>query len=136
MSTYLNTEPGFLWWVSYDLLCTFQCRYEHSSGREAVLEMLHAIIVKFPSSVLDEQSQSLFIHLVVSLANDQDNRVRSMTGVAIKLLVGRISPHPLHSILEYSLSWYLGGKKQLWSAAAQVDNQESFHSSDNLHLPC
>ncbi|KAI6693975.1 hypothetical protein NL676_021685, partial [Syzygium grande] len=95
-------------------------RYEHSSGREAVLEMLHAIIVKFPSSVLDEQSQSLFIHLVVSLANDQDNRVRSMTGVAIKLLVGRISPHPLHSILEYSLSWYLGGKKQLWSAAAQV----------------
>ncbi|KAF7849855.1 hypothetical protein BT93_L0220 [Corymbia citriodora subsp. variegata] len=95
-------------------------RYEHSSGREAVLEMLHAIIVKFPKSVLDEQSQSLFIHLVVSLANDQDNRVRSMTGAAIKLLVGRISPHPLHSILEYSLSWYLGGKKQLWSAAAQV----------------
>ncbi|KAK3414702.1 hypothetical protein EUGRSUZ_H00031 [Eucalyptus grandis] len=94
-------------------------RYEHSSGREAVLEMLHAIIVKFPKSVLDEQSQSLFIHLVVSLANDQDNRVRSMTGAAIKLLVGRISPHPLHSILEYSLSWYLGGKKQLWSAAAQ-----------------
>ncbi|KAL3724550.1 hypothetical protein ACJRO7_029686 [Eucalyptus globulus] len=95
-------------------------RYEHSSGREAVLEMLHAIIVKFPKSVLDEQSQSLFIHLVVSLANDQDNRVRSMTGAAIKLLVARISPHPLHSILEYSLSWYLGGKKQLWSAAAQV----------------
>ncbi|WJX51902.1 hypothetical protein P8452_38060 [Trifolium repens] len=31
-------------------------RYEHSTGRESVLEMIHAIIVKFPRSVLDEKS--------------------------------------------------------------------------------
>ncbi|KAA8534172.1 hypothetical protein F0562_031635 [Nyssa sinensis] len=95
-------------------------RYEHSTGREAVLEMLHAIIMKFPRNIVDEQSQTLFINLVVCLANDHDNKVRSMTGAAIKLLIGRVSPHSLHSILEYSLSWYLGGKQHLWSAAAQV----------------
>lgn len=95
-------------------------RYEHSSGRLAVLEMLHTIIVKFPKTVLDNHSQTLFIHLVVCLANDQDNEVRSMTGTAIKRLISCISARSLHSILEFSLSWYLDKKSQLWGAAAQV----------------
>ncbi|GMP88513.1 hypothetical protein CsSME_00040481 [Camellia sinensis var. sinensis] len=85
-------------------------RYEHSTGREAVLEMLHAIVIKFPKAIIDEHSQTIFVHLVVCLANDYENKVRSMTGAAVKLLIGHVSPHSLHSILEYSLSWYLGGK--------------------------
>ncbi|XP_060178660.1 uncharacterized protein LOC132608895 isoform X2 [Lycium barbarum] len=94
-------------------------RYEHSTGREAILEMLHAIIMKFPVSIIDEQSQTFFLHLVVCLANDRDNKVRSMTGTVIKLLIGRVSPRSLQSILEFSRSWYLGDKPHLWSAAAQ-----------------
>lgn len=82
--------------------------------------MIHAIIVKFPKSVLDEQSQTLFVHLVACLANDNDNIVRSMSGAAIKKLIGCVSPNALNSILKYALSWYLGGKQQLWGAAAQV----------------
>lgn len=85
-----------------------------------MLEMLHTIIIKFPKSVVDEQSQTFFVHLVVCLANDQDNEVRSMSGAAIKHLIGHVSQRSLHSILEYSISWYLGEKQQLWSAAAQV----------------
>ncbi|PON57236.1 Coatomer beta subunit [Trema orientale] len=95
-------------------------RYEHPSGRKAVLEMLHAIIVKFPKSVVDDQSQTLFIHLVVCLANDQDNEVRSMSGAAIKRLIGCTSSRSLQTILDCSISWYLDKKSQLWSAAAQV----------------
>ncbi|XP_062109162.1 uncharacterized protein LOC133819824 isoform X2 [Humulus lupulus] len=94
--------------------------YEHPSGRKAALEMLHAIIVKFPKSVVDDQSQTLFFHLVLRLANDLDNEVRSMSGAAIKRLIGCISAHSLHSILESSISWYMDKKSQLWSAAAQV----------------
>jgi len=82
--------------------------------------MIHVIIVKFPRSVLDEQSNILFVHLVACLANDNDNIVRSMSGTAIKKLVSSVSPNSLNSILDYALSWYLGGKQQLWSAAAQV----------------
>lgn len=82
--------------------------------------MIHAIIVKFPKSVLDEQSQTLFVHLVVCLANDNDNIVRSMCATAIKKLIGSVSPDALNSVLKYALSWYLGGKQQLWGAAAQV----------------
>ncbi|XP_020226475.1 small subunit processome component 20 homolog isoform X2 [Cajanus cajan] len=95
-------------------------RYEHSTGRESVLEMIHAIIVKFPRSVLDEQSHILFVHLVACLVNDNDNIVRSMSGVAIKKLISAVSPNSLKSILEDALSWYLGDKQQLWGAGAQV----------------
>ncbi|KAA0033350.1 U3 small nucleolar RNA-associated protein 20 [Cucumis melo var. makuwa] len=95
-------------------------RYEHSTGREAVLEMLHATVVKFSKSVVDSISETLFFHLVACLANDQDHHVRSMAGLVIKCLIDRISPGPQHNILESSLSWYLEGKQQLWSVAAQV----------------
>lgn len=95
-------------------------KYEHSTGREAVLEMLHAIIMKFPPQVVSEQSHTLFLQLVVCLTNDSEKKVRSMTGAAIKLLIGRVTPQSLHSILEYTLFWYSGEKQGLWSAAAQV----------------
>ncbi|KAL5994511.1 hypothetical protein ACLOJK_024564 [Asimina triloba] len=94
--------------------------YEHPSGREAALEMIHVIIMKFPRSVVDSQAQTFFLHLVVCLANDSDNKVRSMVGTAIKLLIGHSSRHTLRPILQYSLSWYTDEKPHLWSAAAQL----------------
>ncbi|KAG8377667.1 hypothetical protein BUALT_Bualt08G0056700 [Buddleja alternifolia] len=95
-------------------------RYKHSTGRESVLEMLHTIILKFTQKFVDAQSQTIFVHLVVSLSNDDDSKVRSMTAAALKCLIGHVSTDSLYPILEYSLSWYLGGKQNLWSAAAQV----------------
>ncbi|XP_057768678.1 uncharacterized protein LOC130988750 [Salvia miltiorrhiza] len=94
--------------------------YKHSSGRESVLEMLHAIILKFPRNDVDAQSQTLFVHLVMCLANDDERKVRSMSAAAITCLVRHVSSHSLHLILEHSLSWYLDGKLSLRAAAAQV----------------
>lgn len=83
--------------------------------------MLHAIIVKFPRNFLDKHAQTLFIHLVQCLVNDRDNKVRSMTGVVLKLLIGRASPHLLDSMLDFSLSWYTDEKRrQVQSTGAQV----------------
>ncbi|KAL5061396.1 hypothetical protein RYX36_033000 [Vicia faba] len=95
-------------------------RYEHSTGRESVLEMIHAIIVKFPRDVLDEQSKTFFLHLVACLANDNDDIVCSMSGATIKKLIGSVSSSALKPILKYVLSWYSGDKQQLWAAATQV----------------
>lgn len=94
--------------------------YIHPSGREAVLEMLHAIIKKFHQKTVDEHSKTIFFHLVFSLSNDNDSKVRSMTAAAIKCLCGHVSKHAFGSILEYSVSWYLGSNQNLWGAAAQV----------------
>lgn len=105
----------------YCLLVTLLAlRYEHASGRKAVLEMLHAIIVKFPKNVVDEQAHTLFVYLVLCLANDQDNEVRLMAGTAIKRLIGCIDHHSLIPILDSTISWYLGEEQQRWCAAAQV----------------
>ncbi|GAV59009.1 LOW QUALITY PROTEIN: DRIM domain-containing protein, partial [Cephalotus follicularis] len=118
---YDSTLKHFIFILKFcSTMTQLSCRYEHSSGREAVLEMLHAIIVKCPEDIVDEQSHTLFVHLVVCLANDHDNKVRFMTGAAIKLLIGRVSPSSRHSFLEYCLSWYLVEKQQLCAAGAQV----------------
>ncbi|WOK99438.1 small subunit processome component [Canna indica] len=94
--------------------------YEHSSGREAVLEMLHAILVKFPKSVIDNQAQSFFLHLVVALANEHDHKLRAMVATAIKVLLNHTSQNAMRPILGYTLSWYMGEKRHLWSASAEV----------------
>lgn len=94
--------------------------YEHPSGREAVLEMLHDILTRFPQRIIDDQGQTFFLHLVVALANEQHQNVSSMILRAIQKLLGRISDQGKSSIFEYALSWYIGDKQSLWSASAQV----------------
>ncbi|GFY92490.1 homeobox-leucine zipper family protein [Actinidia rufa] len=75
----------------------------------------------FPKAIVDEHSHAIIVHLVVCLANDNDNRVRSMTGAAIMLLIACVSADSLHSILEFSLSWYLRWKTAfLLCSSAQV----------------
>ncbi|CAD6233132.1 unnamed protein product [Miscanthus lutarioriparius] len=94
--------------------------YEHPSGREAVLEMLHDILTRFPQRIIDDQGQTFFHHLVVALADEQHQNVSSMILRAIQKLLGRIGDQGKSYIFEYSLSWYTGEKKSLWSASAQV----------------
>ncbi|KAI8566257.1 hypothetical protein RHMOL_Rhmol02G0025800 [Rhododendron molle] len=99
----------------YEDIIAAALSYEHSSGRETVLEMLHVIVIKFPKAV-NEHSLVIFVLLVFCLANDNDNKVRSMTGAAIKLLIGHVRQDSLDSILEFSFSWYM--EQDLRSAAA------------------
>ncbi|XP_057867600.2 uncharacterized protein LOC131074886 isoform X2 [Cryptomeria japonica] len=94
--------------------------YEHTCGREAVLEMLHVIIQKFPSNVVDEQAETFFLPLVARLVNDNDKGIRAMVGYVLKELIGRVSQRPLQRMLTFGLLWYKGEKKQLWCPAAQV----------------
>ncbi|KAL2629925.1 hypothetical protein R1flu_014611 [Riccia fluitans] len=94
--------------------------YVEASGREAALEMLHTIIVKFPDSVVEEQGDSMFFPLVTRLVNDESNQVRSMIGSILKVLMERVGPHKLQRFVDFSLSWYKGSDPRLWRPAAQV----------------
>lgn len=82
--------------------------------------MLHAILMKFPKSILDSQAQTFFIHLVAALSNDTDSQIHSMVATIIKELIERTSESVLNSIMEFCISWYTGDNHSLWSAAAQV----------------
>ncbi|PKA51950.1 hypothetical protein AXF42_Ash008179 [Apostasia shenzhenica] len=94
--------------------------YEHASGREAVLEMLHTILMKFPKGHFDSYAETFFLHLVVALANERDQKVLPMVAAVLKELIDRSSQRMLQPMLEYSLTWYFGEKQFLWAAAAQV----------------
>ncbi|KAL3687831.1 hypothetical protein R1sor_014140 [Riccia sorocarpa] len=94
--------------------------YVEASGREASLEMLHTVIVKFPDTVVEEQGDSMFFPLVTRLVNDESNQVRSMIGSILKVLMGRVGPHKFQRFVDFSLSWYKGSDQRLWRPAAQV----------------
>lgn len=89
-----------------------------------MLKMIRTIIIKFPTSVLDDQSQDLFMHLVISLTNDQDKDVRSKTGTAIKTLACNISPHKTTAIINYTIDLYLSSGSIVRASAAQVNFSE------------
>lgn len=91
-----------------------------TSGREAALEMLHTIILKFPDAVVEEQADSMFFPLVTRLVNDDSNQVRSMIGTILKVLMGRVGPRNVQRFVLFALSWYKGADQRLWRPAAQV----------------
>ncbi|KAL9664606.1 hypothetical protein QQ045_020011 [Rhodiola kirilowii] len=95
-------------------------KYEHPSGREAVLEMLNAILHKFPKPVLDEWYGEFLIHLTQCMANDNISSVRKMAGMVLKRLLHCVSPHSRNVIVEFGLRHYLGDANKLWSIGAQV----------------
>lgn len=99
-------------------------RYEHPTGREAVLDMLHTLILKFSvpnlgkKSFLDQQSKTMFIQLAMCLGNDIDQKVLPRIGSVIELLIGCISEDQVGTILSYCLCWYK--QQRLQAVAAQV----------------
>ena len=98
----------------------FLVSYEHSSGREAVLEMLHAVIVKFPVQAVDEQVETVFLPLVIRLVNEDSNQLRAMVGSILKVFIGKLGQRSLHRVLNFCMSWFKNNKQQLWRAASQV----------------
>ncbi|KAH7288543.1 hypothetical protein KP509_31G030600 [Ceratopteris richardii] len=94
--------------------------YVNATGREAVLEMLHAVIVKFPAQAIDEQFETVFLPLVTRLLNDDSNQLRLMIGSILKLLIKRISHRSLQRVLQFCFSWLREDKHHLWRAAGQV----------------
>ena len=98
----------------------FFVSYEYSSGREAVLEMLHAIIVKFPVQAVDEQVETIFLPLVLRLVNEDSNQLRAMVGSILKVFIGKLGQRSLQRVLSFCLSWLKNDKQQLWRAASQV----------------
>eukprot|EP00271_Cylindrocystis_brebissonii_P004463 TRINITY_DN1612_c2_g3_i1.p1 TRINITY_DN1612_c2_g3~~TRINITY_DN1612_c2_g3_i1.p1 ORF type:complete len:2175 (-),score=483.44 TRINITY_DN1612_c2_g3_i1:572-6958(-) len=94
--------------------------YEHASGRMAVLEMLQAMMAKFPQSLLDEQAEALFLPLVARLVSDPSREVRVGVGKTLQTLVRRGGPRAQERMLKFALTWYSGPKQKLWRPAAQV----------------
>lgn len=100
-----------------DFLLT-NLRYVHPAGREAILEMIHTILEKFPKDVVKEHFDSFYFKLVEGLINENDSKIRSMIGVVIKQLTKCAGRHAF--ALDISLRWYTVENRKMWSVGAQV----------------
>ncbi|TPX60594.1 hypothetical protein PhCBS80983_g01757 [Powellomyces hirtus] len=95
--------------------------YDHESGRDSVLQMLHSIIIKFSDAALFEYSDLLFLSLVMSLVNDDVAKCRELAGRIIRTLVPRLDAARFAKILELVETWFRQqDQPQLQRTAAQV----------------
>ncbi|KAJ0257757.1 hypothetical protein HA466_0085710 [Hirschfeldia incana] len=92
--------------------------YEHPTGRKAVLDVLQNLINIFPDSnpgkqskrtlghqsVLDQQSQNLFIELACCLETENDKTLLAKICDVIKLLIGCMRNY--NSNLKLCIGWY------------------------------
>ncbi|KAF6153049.1 hypothetical protein GIB67_034771 [Kingdonia uniflora] len=94
--------------------------YEHSTGREAVLEMLHNILEKLPKNFVDGQANNIFVNLVQRLQNDSDSNVSTMKAGVIKKLIGCINQNNVRGITQFGLTWYMEERQRYWIPGAEV----------------
>ena len=95
--------------------------YPLPEGRLAVLDMLHAVVTKFPVPVLDGFAEYLLLPLTVRLAGDADGGVRAAVGALIKALFRCASLRKAQGLTSLAVTWYQPGQKPgLRRVAAQV----------------
>ena len=62
-------------------------KYECPVGRASVLNTLHAVILKFPKSVLRDTAEVMFVPLIVQLGTDASSICRLGAGETIAALL-------------------------------------------------
>ncbi|RKP25205.1 armadillo-type protein, partial [Syncephalis pseudoplumigaleata] len=93
----VKTQLGFL---------VANLSYVHESGRESVMELLHAIITKFDTALLAPHWEMFLMALVLSLVNDESNRCREMAASLIRVLLKRASDASLSNIHTMLTQWF------------------------------
>ncbi|KAI9595434.1 armadillo-type protein [Syncephalis fuscata] len=80
--------------------------YVHESGRESVMELLHAVITKFDASLLAPYWEMFMLALVLALVNDESSQCREMAGSLIRVLLKRVNETSLNNIHKMLVQWY------------------------------
>ena len=79
--------------------------YAHEAGRLSVLELGHAILLKFASDVVDTHAQLIFTALVLCTVNDDSAKCREMATENIKVLLGRAQRDTLSTLVVTANTW-------------------------------
>ena len=111
-------------------------KYEYEEGRVSAMGLCGAVIQKLPLPLLEENTQLLFLPLVLQLANDESKVCREKITECISFLLKRLSTKLLLSLYEYAVRWLAGKDKQLSQISVQifgfyVDNRLDFMKRGN-----
>ncbi|KZT64878.1 hypothetical protein DAEQUDRAFT_769307 [Daedalea quercina L-15889] len=79
--------------------------YVYESGRKSVMELLSAIISKFDAGLLREYADTMFVALVMVIANDDSARCREMASELIKTLFSRLADAQRSVVMSHLHAW-------------------------------
>lgn len=82
-----------------------QLEYDYIDGRKSVLQMLRAIVEKFPEKILRDHFDLFFYLLAQRIVNDESKEIRELVGRLISLIVRRLPDKQVFVLNKFVLSW-------------------------------
>lgn len=79
--------------------------YQHESGRQSVLEILHAINLKFTIALVSKHSDLFIIALVMREANETSVKCKEMALEVLKVIFKRLELEKVGKHLDMMLTW-------------------------------
>lgn len=104
-----NKQAGFL---------VENLKYEHSAGRQSVMELLHQLLIKLGDGVIAQLGFTMFVALVPVQISDTDPACRDMAGILIGKLFERADDDQLKSYQQLLDKWMANDKKSAIQIAA------------------
>lgn len=100
-------------------------KYEYEDGRVSAIGLLHSIIQKLPTPLLEEQSNMMFLNMACQLVNDSSEKCRESIAKSISSIFKRVSLNKLQTLYEYMFRWFdgengEGGGEVIQRASAQL----------------
>ncbi|KAK3718012.1 U3 snoRNP protein [Vermiconidia calcicola] len=84
-------------------------KYEHSAGRQSVMELLHQLLSKVPEDVVNQLALPLFVALVPVQVSDPIQECRQMAGILIGKLFELAGQDQVNSFVTLMERWVQNG---------------------------
>jgi U3 small nucleolar RNA-associated protein 20 len=116
-------------WTKQTVFVVGNLQYEHASGRQSIMELLHQVLGKVGEDVLNDMVVRIFVSLLPILVSDVDRSCRDMAGLLVGKIFERVSEQKLNEILGMMETWLRPEKKagtksgalQCWAILLQAD---------------
>ena len=92
--------------------------YPHVEGRQAIMEVLHQMLIKTEKDILQEIVATFFAPLVVVSINDDSPECRRMASTLLQSLLEKADDERLSAILALLRSWLTSDEQSLLTRAA------------------
>ena len=79
--------------------------YQHPTGRAAALDLLQALVAKFPRALVEDHAGKLLRAFAGRLSSDDDPKIRAEAGGALKTLFAAVGPDARQKLLAEAGSW-------------------------------
>ncbi|EMC95869.1 hypothetical protein BAUCODRAFT_34636 [Baudoinia panamericana UAMH 10762] len=93
-------------------------RYQHATGRQSLLELLHQLLAKLSDERLEPLAMTLFVSLIPVRVSDGDVACQQMAGLLIAKLFERAEKESLESFSSLMTKWLDNDEKPMLAVAA------------------